>query len=219
MTDQTLMHKNWIYSLADYRQIFDLTEHDLQKQLLDFPAGVSSVNAELSALGYRIISADPAYSLNPVQMQQFVQENFLKNRNGAENPDIIEKWKRSTELFLNDYETGKHEGRYIPMQLPPQAQIHQPCELLLCPDLLFNPLITSSYEPSKFMNDLAKLAAEVRVYPLPEDKNAVTSALGPLMLELQHRNFGVEIKAIEWLQRNKSGAMLRVWAKECAVSQ
>lgn len=218
MTDRTLTHQNWIYSLADYRQIFDLSDQDLQKELLDFPAGISSVNAELNALGHRIISAGPLYSLNPTQMQQFAQQNLHRNIEASQDPALIESWKRSTELFLNDYDIGKQHGRYIALQLPPFSQIHHPCELLLCADLLFNPHPEGVHDTSELMNDLAKLAAEVRIYPLPEDKTAVNSALGPVMLEFQRRNFGVEVRAIEWPHRNKSNAMLRVWAKECIVN-
>ena len=44
MTDQNFLVKNWVYNFTDYRQIFALTEQDLQKTVVDFPGGISSVN-------------------------------------------------------------------------------------------------------------------------------------------------------------------------------
>ncbi len=217
MTNQTLIEKKQIYSLADYQKIFDLTNQDLQKKLLDFPAGVSSVNAELNALGLTMVSADPLYSLNQTQMQRFAQDNLKKNIAETQDPILIANWKRSTELFLDDYEKGQQQGRYIAMPLPPFSQSHSPYELLLCMDLLFSQSFSKPYETTELMNDLAKLAAEVRIYPLPEDKSSVNCALGPIMLEFQQRNFGVEVKAIEWPNEGAYSAMLRIWAKECLV--
>ena len=39
----------------------------------------------------------------------------------------------------------------------------------------------------------------------------------PLMLILQQRNFGVEVKSVNFPQRRNGHAMLRIWAKECEV--
>ena len=222
MGDRNFVARQWVYSLADYRQIFDLTDQDLQKTLLDFPSGISSVNAELYALGHSLVSADPIYNLSMQAMQAAVKQ-ILQELIGnlAQNEDkeaIIQQWRHSSELFLSDYELGKKQGRYRVQSLPPFDKVEQTFELLLCPDFLFDSLISLEFSSQDIMNELCKLAAEVRIYPLPEAKTAVAAELGPIMLAFQQRNFGVEIRAVNYSIRNHNNAMLRIWAKECEVS-
>jgi hypothetical protein len=210
-----------IYNLDDYRQIFALSEPDLQKKILEYPAGISSVNAELYALGHLIISGDPAYSLSPKEMRDYaskiLRENIAATDKSCQSA-LIAQWEQSLELFLSDYETGKKQGRYRAMDLPPFSNVEETYELLLCTDFLFNPPVSSG-TAQELMNELCKLAAEVRIFPLPQDKNAVAAELGPMMLALQQRNFGVEIRAVNYPPCNQASAMLRIWAKECEVNQ
>jgi hypothetical protein len=222
MGDRHFVARRWVYSLADYRQIFDLTDQNLQKTLLDFPGGISSVNAELHALGKNIVSADPIYNLSLQAMQTKVKQildELIANLGEHEHAEtIILQWRQSTELFLADYELGKKQGRYRVQTLPPFDNVEQTFELLLCPDFLFDSLISLEFSSQDIMNELCKLAAEVRIYPLPEAKTAVAAELGPIMLAFQQRNFGVEIRAVNYPIRNHNNAMLRIWAKECEVN-
>jgi len=216
----------WIYNLVDYQHIFALSDQELQKNVLDYPGGISSVNAELSALGKSIISADPFYHLGAKEMslhaQQILDKNIqylnehadiLENQNIAA-AEIIKNWKNSVELFLADYEIGKREGRYLMMSVPPQT-INRSYELLLCADLLFNQ--QELLPAPELMASLCNLAAELRIFPLIAEKKVISGQLGPIMLDLQQRNFGVEIRAINYPLRRDATAMLRVWAKECEV--
>jgi len=212
MISQNFPAKSWIYNLADYRQIFALTDQDLQKKVLDFPGGISSVNAELYALGQQLVSADPAYSLPAKEMQNYARQ-VLRERLAAfgnqPGSALKAQWQHSTEQFLADYELGKKQQRYRAMALPPFAAVpDEPFELLLCADLLFT---------QELINELCKLATEVRIFPLPNNQTAVVQELGPMMLALQQRNFGVEIRVVNHPQRNHDNAMLRVWAKECGL--
>ena len=221
MISKTFPAKSWIYNLNDYRQIFALNEPDLQRKILDYPAGISSVNAELYALGRLIISGDPAYSLSPREMRDYASKVLRENIAAIDKSlqsSLVAQWEQSLALFLADYETGKKQGRYRAMDLPPFSNVEETFELLLCTDFLFNPP-ASSGTAQEMMDELCKLAAEVRVFPLPQDKNAVAAELGPMMLALQQRNFGVEIRAVNYPPCNQASAMLRIWAKECEVNQ
>ncbi len=221
MISKTFPARSWIYNLNDYRQIFGLSEPDLQKKILAYPAGISSVNAELYALGHLIISGDPAYALSLMEMRDYagkiLQENIAAIDKSHQS-SLIAQWEHSLELFLVDYETGKKQGRYRAMDLPPFSAVEETFELLLCTDFLFNPPGNSG-TAQEMMNELCKLAAEVRIFPLPQDKNAVSAELGPLMLALQQRNFGVEIRAVDYPPCHQASAMLRIWARECEVNQ
>jgi hypothetical protein len=214
------MKKRWTYNLADYRQIFALTEADLQKNILDYPAGIASVNAQLYAKGLTIVSGDPAYHLSYPEMKvharRLLQENIIASRDQVE-PMVIAEWEHNTEQFLADYDLGKKQQRYRAMSVPP-SPVSDIFDLLLCADLLFNGNHESAVVHD-WMSALCRLAAEVRIFPLPADKSVVQAELGPVMLALQQRHFGVEIRAVQYPQRHQANAMLRIWAKECTVTE
>jgi hypothetical protein len=228
MIDQTFSAKGWIYNLADYRQIFGFIDTELPKKVLDYPAGISSVNAELYAQGKRIVSCDPAYHFSTQQMQQHAQQilqhniqhlqqhqNILSNNQAID--EIIQRWRHSTEVFLADYATGKQQGRYRIIELPPAPEPDGAFELLFCTDLLFNSSVRALYSPQNLINALIGLATDVRIFPLSDEKNVIAGELGPILLAFQQQNFGVEIRAVNSSQRRDANAMLRIWAKECVV--
>lgn len=221
---------HWIYSLTDYQHIFALPEQGLPKKMLCFPAGISSVNAELYAKGHYMVSGDELYHLSVKDMQNYVQKylqdkiDYLRNHLNILSPpdektvsDVIQAWRHSTQLFLQDYEIGKKEGRYQPIVYDQLSQTNEVFDLLLCADLLFVNQAGESFSTRELMEEFCQLASEIRIFPLPPEKNTITNQLGPLMLEFQQRNYGVEVKAVTFPQRSDGHAMLRVWAKECIV--
>lgn len=202
---------SWIYSLDDYRQIFALNEQELHKRILDYPGGINSVNAQCHALGYPLISGDPLYQLTPQAIAGHADEvlqSLIKNNPLAEK-EVRQQWRQNLEQFLADYELGKRQGRYIDISQPQLPAGEEFFDILLCTDLIFN---------AEIMAQLCKMAAEIRVFPLPNEKSEIESQLGPTMLAFQQRNFGVEIRAVNYPQRQGATAMLRIWAKECEVN-
>ncbi len=59
---------------------------------------------------------------------------------------------------------------------------------------------------------IAKVAEEIRVYPLHDDKHQSADWVAPILVQLQANNYGVELKE----GANKE-ALLRIWANECVV--
>lgn len=193
------MNKNSrIYNLANYRQIFDLQDKDLHKSILDCSADISSFNAEMHALHYSVISINSLYTLSSAEMQQKIAP--------------IDAELNSQQLFMQDYAVGKKEGRYLPLTMPLPFNDHQ-FELALCADLL------SHQHADLLMNELCRVAAEVRIFPLLNKDGALIEALGPIMLALYERNLGVEVREISWGEEKTGQAMLRIWATECIVEK
>ena len=58
------------------------------------------------------------------------------------------------------------------------------------------------------LQELARVAKEVRLAPLHLQETQVNAVLGPIVLALQQLNYGVEIKA----------DLLRIWPLVCVVS-
>ncbi len=231
MSQQAFLSKYWIYNLNDYRQIFGLTDEELHKTVLDYPGGISSVNAELYAQGFKIVSASPSYRLAFKEMQERAKEilqkkivylhqhlEMLSNPTPEVVNEVIGRWQISAEQFLADYERGKKQGRYLPLEGPPFTDLTQKFELLLCTDFLFNQSHETPLSAQEIMNELCKLSSEIRIFPLPDAKTPVAAELGPIMLLFQQSNFGVEVRAVNYQLRTDANAFLRIWAKECKVT-
>lgn len=218
---------NWVYNFADYQQMYDLNSTDLLQPIFDFPAGISSFNAEATQKGFQICSADPLYQLSEADVRAHAERIFqdtvaslkatpvrLQNPAEANLHHIIQRWKQAEELFLQDYAKGRVEKRYQPATLPSLPyQTHQ-FHIALCTDCLFYHAAIHS-DLTQVVKELCRVAEEVRIFPLLDDQGKVSDELGPLMLFLQKQNFGVEVRQVPFQLLQGGNAMLRIWAHEC----
>lgn len=230
------MHKlkclapGWVYSLADYRQIFDLSDADLARRILDFPGGISSFNAEMFQAQRTVVSGDTAYDLSQDEMRAYqaavVEQNIahleahrdaLVESTQAGLDEIVALWQRTADTFLQDYAAGLAAGRYQYMTLPDLPVETHRFELALCSDALFHTETTKGYSAQTLIDALLRVAHEVRVFPLLTESGQMSEEIGPVMLQCQQNNFGIEVREVTYQQRKGGNAMLRIWAKECAV--
>src|SRR3990167_11412910 len=120
MEIETVVTPNWIYSFSDYQQMYELTESDLKKKMLDFSAGISSFNAEAHAKHYSIISLDAAYQFSEAQMKTHAQQvlhqvvsQLKENPARLQTPSsislqhVLSQWEKTQKVFLQDYASGK----------------------------------------------------------------------------------------------------------------
>lgn len=219
---------SWIYSLADYRLMFDLSEKELTKRILDFPGGISSFNAEMHALDHQVISADRIYNLQQAEMldlgeQLFVQseEQLRSNIDALENPksleDVIVNWDSSKTTFLMDYTLGREQGRYQEACLPKLPFKDDQFQLALCSDFLFHLQAREGFDAKLLIAELCRVSTEARIFPLMNEAGQIAEKLGPIMLLLQQNNFGIEVRQVKYPYRKGSNAMLRIWQRECIV--
>lgn len=91
-------------------------------------------------------------------------------------------------------------------------------DLALCPDYLFTDEENQSIDfHLKQIFELARVAKEVRIFPLSDSQGLPSPLLGPVLLALQQENYGIEIRDVTTLLHPKGSAMLRVWAQQCHV--
>lgn len=96
-------------------------------------------------------------------------------------------------------------------------------DLALCSHVLFK---TSKNDfDLKALMELARVAGEVRVFPLVDDEGKPSSSLGPLIQALQQKGFGVELKQTVGASKEgaakeiaKGTALLRLWNESCLLS-
>lgn len=218
---------SWIYDFSDYEQMYDLTERDFQLRILDFSAGIASFNAEAKKRGLHVVSCDTSYALSAEKMQlhakQFLQDvvAHLKNhpsRLRASSADnvrhVADIWTKTETLFLADYEQGKVENRYQSIQLPRLPFATHQFDLALCTDFIFHHLL-STKDIAIIVEELCRVSEEVRIFPLLDNQGKMSEELGPLMLLLQQKNYGVEVRQVPYQTLQGGNAMLRIWQQEC----
>lgn len=224
---ETPLIPSWVHSLDDYQHMFALAEHDLTRSILDYPASISSFNAEMYACGHTVISADSHYNLIPFDMSKHVDNiiqhlathlhqyaDRIQGEGEKTLENIVNAWNHYAQMFVTDYSHGKLEGRYRVAQLPTLPFADFEFELALCSDLLFR---SKEMLPERMIAELCRVAHEVRVFPLLDAQGEVSATLGAVMLNLQHANFGVEVREVPYKLQKGSNAMLRIWAKQCVV--
>lgn len=121
----------WGRNLDEYTKMFGLSDTELNSKIAGFGDGPASFNAECCQQGGHVTSFDPIYRfpVEKVQMclceakRQMVEEagknRFHDLKTTGKTIDEIEMHhKDATQTFLDDFEQGKREGRYIDHELP-----------------------------------------------------------------------------------------------------
>ncbi len=70
----------------------------------------------------------------------------------------------------------------------------------------------------KIIRELARVAKEVRIFPLTDRHGQLSPFLGPVLLGLQKEGYGVEVRDVSSDLQSNGNAMLRVWAQQCQLS-
>ncbi len=118
-------------SFDEYAKMFNLTQAELQQPILSVADGPASFNAEGTRLGHRIRSVDPLYCFSATQIKQrfdaVVDDIIHQVENSLDDwvwsyhrsPENLRKNRENAiELFCQDFEGGKTEGRYQVGGLP-----------------------------------------------------------------------------------------------------
>lgn len=208
----------WGRSLNEYKEMFSLTECDLQKNILGCSDGPASFNAEVSAMGGSITSFDPIYHFDLSAIKARIGEVYEEVISQVEqNADdfLWDSIKSVQELgevrmsamnsFLEDYEIGKSQGRYIPGELPNLPFENEHFDLALCSHFLFLYSEQFSYDFHKeSLLNLCSAAKEVRVYPLVNLKNENSPYVDLFLKEA--KSLGISVEFVNVAYRFQKGA-------------
>ena len=64
----------WGRNFAEYRDMFALSEEDLQKRIVGCGDGPASFNAEVTQMGGSVVSVDPIYAFSAEQIAGRIDE-------------------------------------------------------------------------------------------------------------------------------------------------
>lgn len=218
------------HTLLDYQHMFDLGDDDLQQSFITCASGFDSFNAEMTAQGHRVISCARTYDLSVDEMRGLVLQNLTRMEehitghqdqyrfNTESSPTAIKtKWLNTAERFLTDYSQGKAEGRYRNDVLPTLNFKDSEFDYCLCSHFLFANSELSAAAHVADIKEMARVAKEVRIFPLSNVFGEISSLLGPVMLQLQMEQYGVEVKQVAYEFQQGSNAMLRIWRTTCTI--
>ncbi|WP_298623479.1 hypothetical protein [uncultured Legionella sp.] len=221
----------WGHGIGEYREMFDLSEEDIHSKILEYGCGPSAVNVQLSKGNTPVVSCDPLFVLDRdtlysksvmifTQMAEEIlaeQEHFDFSQSGGFD-NLVANRKQGFEAFFSDYTQGKAEGRYIGV-----TDYHLPFpdftfDFALCSHYLFADLDEQSVDfHLTVIRELARVAKEVRIFPLIDKEENTSPFLGPVLLGLQQENYGAEVREVDFHLQKSGNAMLRVWAQQCIV--
>ena len=170
----------WGRNIDEYREMFLLSDNDMKKKIAGFGDGPASFNFQAKNMGASVVSFDPIY--------QFTKEQ-LKNRLNAVRDTVIRqmienkdnyKWDKikdikqleeirmsAMKLFLDDYENGKRENRYIYHELPDRLPYDDKTfDIGLSSHFLLMYTSLGYVFHIRAISEMLRVCKEVRIFPL-----------------------------------------------------
>jgi len=214
----------WGRSFDEYQRMFALTESDLGLKILGCGDGPANFNAHATRRGSVVVSCDPIYRYDVEQ---------LRARIAATHDEILEQTRRNaTEFvwnvirsveelaqvrmaamkdFLDDYPTGRINGRYVDAELPDLPFGDSSFDLAVCSHFLF--LYTTQLGDlfhRRAVREMCRVAREVRIFPLLA-LGAVPSPFVHLVAaEFGGDGFNVSIEDVPYEFQRGANKMMRI---------
>ena len=117
------------------------------------------------------------------------------------------------QQFLEDLPIGIQQGRYIIGELPMLSFDTKQFDLALCSHFLFtySDLLSQDFHLTS-IQEMCRVASEVRVFPLLNNYSTDVSPLLPSVMEdLTAQGYNLEIKQVPYEFQKGGNQMLRVW--------
>ncbi|MGA7936854.1 MAG: SAM-dependent methyltransferase [Kovacikia sp.] len=211
-------------SLDEYVKMFNLTTSDLQKSILSVGDGPASFNAEGTRLGYRIKSIDPLYIFNSKQIRNrfyTVVDHVIEQVERTpddwvwtyhESPNGLRNHREKvTEVFCQDYEVGKAQGRYEVGELPQLKYRDCEYELGLSSHFLF--LYSDHFDGNFHFNsicEMLRVCREVRIFPLLTLMLQPSQHLKAIVEKLEGRGYDCRIHRVSYELQRGGNEMLQI---------
>jgi hypothetical protein len=218
----------WGRARKEYELIFSLTEQDLGSRILDCGGGPASFNAEASANGIQIISADPIYTFSSADIRKrfeaTVDSMMAQVRATPDdwtwsyhrNPDHLLRNRRAVlETFLADYDQGRRERRYVVGELPLLPFASNSFGIAVCSHLLFlySDLLSAEFHIQSVL-ELCRAAREVRIFPLLTLRRNLSPHIEAVRSALKSAGWMSEVVRVNYELQRDGNQMLRIFRPE-----
>ena len=214
----------WGRSFDEYRLMFGLSETEFAGRILGCGDGPASFNAEATVRGHSVISCDPIYAIPAEEIRQRVEDThemvISQVRLNPEayvwsyfhDPDHLGQCRlTAVRRFLEDFEKGMAEGRYVTASLPSLPFEDGQFDLALCSHLLFlySDHLSSDFHQASIV-ELLRVAAEVRVFPLVTLEGKPSPHVERLVTSLADKGSITEICSVAYEFLQGGNRMLRI---------
>lgn len=199
-------------TLKEYVSMFALRDDDLRKgRVLNCPSGASSFGVEAAREGIDAVSCDILYNLSADALSDVGQEDIshvferfddVSSRYVwtyyRDRDDAISYRKQALRLFLDDYEKGRKEGRYVEARLPELSFPDNHFSLTLSSHFLF---MYGEWLPLDFhlqtLREMLRVTRdEVRVFPLLSLDGNQYDYLSYILMQLASEGVTVTIRKV-----------------------
>lgn len=196
----------WGRNFEEYRLMFRLTDDDLKKRIAGFGDGPACFNRELTERGGSVISFDPIYQFTKDDIEKQIEEvrvevmeQTRQNRDNyvwtkIKSLDELEDLRMSAmKRFLEDYDSGKAEGRYVYHKLPdrlPYEDDHFDIGLSSHFLLMYTALGYDFHIAA--MSEMLRVCKEIRIFPIVDLDANKTGLIGSVIAHFRE-NYRVEI--------------------------
>lgn len=215
----------WGRNLEEYKNMFLLSDHDLQSKILGCGDGPSSFNFEVTKLKGNITSIDPIYQFEKEDIQQRIYDtsSLVSEQVKQNHSDFVWKTIKSVDElidirltamnnFIADYESGKNEKRYIFNELPELSFDTDSFDLVLSSHFLF--LYSEHFDLQFHIDSILEMCRvsknEVRIFPLFDLQNNRSEYLEPILEILQNKNFETKIVKTNYEFQKGANEMLAI---------
>jgi hypothetical protein len=197
---------------------------DRKGTILGCGDGPASFNAELTAAGSAVVSIDPLYQLVPGEiaarfeasvstvMSQVMAslENYVWSFHSSPE-SLLHTRTRAMGKFLTDFPVGCNQGRYMVGALPELPFKDNSFDLALCSHLLFlySELLSREFHLAALL-EMARVAREVRIFPLTDLACEISRHVEPARTELEARGWRVEMTQVGYQLQRNGNTMMRI---------
>jgi hypothetical protein len=203
--------------------MFALSDADLKLRILGCADGPASFNAESTRRGTAAISIDPLYRLDTRTIRDRIAatydhmlEQAQRNRQQFvwDTIQSVEELGRTRmqamQAFLDDYDLGKRQGRYVDAELPSIAFPDKSFDLAVCSHFLFLYIkhLSEAFHRSAIL-ELCRVAGEVRVFPLLALDGRASPYVARLVDDLSS-SWDVSLETVPYEFQRGGNQMMRV---------
>ncbi len=216
----------WGRNLNEYKNMFNLSDSDLNKRIISFGDGPSSFNTEMTSQGKSVISIDPVYRFTADELKQRINETKdvvveqMKNNldkfvwTSIKNVQELKQIRLSAmNNFLQDFENGKVNSRYINHELPNRTDFKtKSFDLALSSHflILYSQLGLDFHIES--VKEMLRVATEIRIFPilnLDAEKSEVLDGL----VKFFNAKYSVSIEKVDYEFQKNGNEMLKITKK------
>lgn len=219
------------YTREDYVNMFDLNQTELHNmRFLDYAGALNGFTREMMRDNLKAVCVDPLYHLLPNQLEGKIElaclnfERYLQDSHDQillGKSDIEREVAKRREIAIGTleyYESAKRAGYYRARVLPDLGFEDKSFDMALCSHFLFtySDILSEDFHIASIL-ELARVAYQVRIFPLVDSGGELSENLGPILARLQQEGLAAEVRKVEHKFQRIGNAMLLVGAPECDI--